>query len=32
MIVSAAEADALVLVPRGKGELAPGSPVRYLSL
>ncbi len=30
MIVRAAEADALVLVPRGEGELAAGSPVRYL--
>jgi molybdopterin molybdotransferase len=32
MIVRAAEADALVLVPRGEGELAAGEPVRYLSL
>jgi molybdopterin molybdotransferase len=32
MIVRAAEADALVLVPRGEGELAAGSPVRYLSV
>ena len=32
MIVRAAEADALVLVPRGEGELAAGSFVRYLSL
>jgi molybdopterin molybdotransferase len=32
MIVSAAEADALVLVPRGEGELSGGSVVRYLSL
>jgi molybdopterin molybdotransferase len=32
MIVRAAEANALVLVPRGKGELAAGSVVRYLSL
>jgi molybdopterin molybdotransferase len=32
MIVRAAEADALVLVPRGDGELAAGSPVRYLPL
>jgi molybdopterin molybdotransferase len=32
MIVSAAEADALVLVPRGEGELAAGSVVRYLAL
>lgn len=32
MIVRAAEADALVLVPRGNGELAAGSPVRYLSI
>ena len=30
MIVRAAEADALVLVPRGEGELPAGSPVRYL--
>ena len=30
MIVRAAEADALVLVPRGEGELAAGSIVRYL--
>ena len=28
----AAEADALVLVPRGEGELAAGSSVRYLPL
>jgi molybdopterin molybdotransferase len=32
MIATAAGADALVLVPRGDGELAPGSPVRYLRL
>jgi molybdopterin molybdotransferase len=32
MIVRAAEADALVLVPRGEGELAAGSPARYLRL
>jgi molybdopterin biosynthesis enzyme len=32
MIVRAAEADALVLIPRGEGELAAGEPVRYLSL
>jgi molybdopterin molybdotransferase len=32
MIVRAAEADALVLVPRGEGELAAGAHVRYLSL
>ena len=32
MIAHAATADALVLVPRGNGELAPGAPVRYLSL
>jgi molybdopterin molybdotransferase len=32
MIARAAGADALVLVPRGEGELAAGSPVRYLSL
>ena len=32
MIVRAAEADALVLVPRGEGELAAGDSVRYLSL
>jgi molybdopterin molybdotransferase len=32
MIVRAAEADALVLVPRGEGELAAGAPVRYLAL
>ncbi len=32
MIAHAAAADALVLVPRGNGELAAGSPVRYLSL
>jgi molybdopterin molybdotransferase len=32
MIVRAAEADALVLVPRGEGELAAGERVRYLPL
>jgi molybdopterin molybdotransferase len=32
MIVRAAEADALVLVPRGDGELPAGSAVRYLEL
>jgi molybdopterin molybdotransferase len=32
MIVRAAEADALVLVGRGEGELAAGSSVRYLPL
>ena len=32
MIVRAAGADALVLVPRGDGELAAGAPVRYLSI
>lgn len=32
MIVRAAEADALVLVPRGDGELAAGDRVRYLPL
>jgi molybdopterin molybdotransferase len=32
MIVRAAEADALVLVPRGEGELAAGATVRYLGL
>ena len=32
MIARAAAADALVLVPRGEGELEPGSPVRYLRL
>ena len=32
MIVSAAEADALVLVPRGEGELPAGSAVRYIAL
>ena len=32
MIVRAAEADALVLVPRGEGELPAGSVVRYLPL
>jgi molybdopterin molybdotransferase len=32
MIVRAAAADALVLVPRGEGEIAAGRPVRYLQL
>jgi molybdopterin biosynthesis enzyme len=32
MIVRAAAADALVHVPRGKGELAAGTEARYLSL
>ena len=32
MIASAAGADALVLLPRGDGELEAGSPVRYLRL
>src|SRR5690349_8830666 len=32
MIASAAGADALVLLPRGEGELEAGSPVRYLRL
>jgi molybdopterin molybdotransferase len=32
MIVRAAEADALLLVPRGEGELAAGERVRYLAL
>jgi len=32
MIVRAAEADALVLVPRGDGEVEAGSTVRYLPL
>ncbi len=32
MIARAAEADALVLVPRGEGELQAGSSVRYLPL
>jgi molybdopterin molybdotransferase len=32
MIARAAGADALVLVPRGEGELGAGSPVRYLRL
>ena len=32
MIVRAAAADALVLVPRGEGELEAGSPVRFLPL
>ena len=32
MIVRAAEADALVLVPRGEGELPAGARVRYLQL
>jgi molybdopterin molybdotransferase len=32
MIVRAAGADALVLLPRGDGELPAGSPIRYLRL
>jgi molybdopterin molybdotransferase len=32
MIVRAAEADALVLIPRGEGELPAGARVRYLQL
>jgi molybdopterin molybdotransferase len=32
MIVRAAAADSLVLVPRGEGELTAGEPVRYLRL
>ena len=32
MIVRAAAADALVLAPRGEGELAAGATVRYLPL
>ena len=32
MIVRAAGADALALVPRGEGELEAGAPVRYLQL
>jgi molybdopterin molybdotransferase len=32
MIVRAAAADALALVPRGEGELPAGSPVDYLSI
>jgi molybdopterin molybdotransferase len=32
MIARAAEADVLVLVPRGDGDLAPGAPVDYLRL
>jgi molybdopterin molybdotransferase len=32
MIARAAAADALVLVPRGEGELRAGAPVRYLRL
>jgi molybdopterin molybdotransferase len=32
MIARAAGADALVFVPRGEGELAPGTAVRYLRL
>ncbi len=32
MIARAAGADALVLLPRGEGELAAGTPVRYLRL
>jgi hypothetical protein len=32
MIIAAASADALVLVPRGEGELPAGSEARYLRL
>jgi molybdopterin molybdotransferase len=32
MIARAAAADALLLVPRGKGEVAPGAPVEFLRL
>ena len=32
MIAQAATADALVLIPRGEGELAAGAAVSYLSL
>src|SRR5262245_46531227 len=32
MIVRAAEADSLILIPRGNGELAAGATVRYLPL
>jgi molybdopterin biosynthesis enzyme len=32
MIARAAAADALVLVPRGEGELAAGEHVRYLRI
>jgi molybdopterin biosynthesis enzyme len=32
MIASAARADVLVFVPRGDGELAAGTAVRYLRL
>jgi len=32
MIVRAALADALLHVPRGSGEIAPGASVRYLAL
>ena len=32
MIVRAAVADSLVLVPRGEGEIAPGNLVRFLAL
>jgi molybdopterin biosynthesis enzyme len=32
MIVRAASADALIHVPRGRGEIAAGDPVRYLAL
>ena len=32
MIARAAAADALVLAPRGDGELGPGTAVRYLPL
>ena len=32
MIVRAAEANALILIPRGEGEIEAGSIVRYLPL
>jgi molybdopterin biosynthesis enzyme len=32
MIARAADADALVLIPRGDGELPDGAPVDYLRL
>jgi molybdopterin biosynthesis enzyme len=32
MIARAASADALVLVPRGEEQLAPGAPVEFLRL
>ena len=32
MIARAADADALVFVPRGEGELADGAPIEYLRL